>query len=235
MRLVGEPLLDAFPNRILNIHPSLLPAFPGPRGAAPGARAWRSRERRDRPSRDAELDGGPIILQAAVPVMDDDTVDTLSARILVEEHRIYPGGDSARARRRMAAGGPAVRQTRRVLRVLEREDGDFWRAVDPHRHVDGSDAAADEHGGVVLARRKPATTGNFRAAIAPTPAAEPPVRRACGPRAPAGCSALRLRPDGGDRGRAARPCPSRALHQRGDVRRRAWSRSGCRRVRCFAR
>ncbi len=90
MRLVGRPLLDAFPNRILNIHPSLLPSFPG---------LDAQRQALDHGVRvtgatvhlvNAELDAGPIVLQAAVPVLDSDTVETLSARVLVEEHRLYP-------------------------------------------------------------------------------------------------------------------------------------------------
>jgi len=90
MRLVGRPLLDAFPNRILNIHPSLLPAFPGLEA---------QRQALDHGVRvsgatvhlvTSELDGGPIVLQAAVPVLEGDGVDSLAARILVEEHRIYP-------------------------------------------------------------------------------------------------------------------------------------------------
>lgn len=90
MRLVGEPLLQAFPNRVLNIHPSLLPAFPGldaqRQALEHGVRMTGATVHIVH----AELDSGPIILQAAVPVLDDDTVETLSARILVEEHRIYP-------------------------------------------------------------------------------------------------------------------------------------------------
>jgi phosphoribosylglycinamide formyltransferase-1 len=90
MRLVGQPFLDAFPDRILNIHPSLLPAFPG---------LDAQRQALDHGVRvagctvhlvTAELDGGPIVLQSAVPVNDDDTSDSLSARILVEEHKLYP-------------------------------------------------------------------------------------------------------------------------------------------------
>ena len=90
MRLIGSPLLDAFPNRILNIHPSLLPAFPG---------VDAQRQALDHGVKfsgatvhlvTGELDGGPIVIQSVVPVRDDDTVDTLSARILIEEHRIYP-------------------------------------------------------------------------------------------------------------------------------------------------
>src|SRR5207245_5605609 len=89
MRLVGRPLLDAFPNRILNIHPSLLPAFPGldaPRQALEhGVRISGATVHLVT----SDLDAGPIVLQTAVPVLDDDTVETLSARILREEHRIY--------------------------------------------------------------------------------------------------------------------------------------------------
>ena len=91
MRLVGAELLEAFPNAILNVHPSLLPAFPGV-DAQRQALAARRQGRPARPciSSPPELDAGPIVVQAAVPVHDDDTVETLSARILVEEHRIYP-------------------------------------------------------------------------------------------------------------------------------------------------
>ena len=90
MRLVGPPMLDAFPNAILNIHPSLLPAFPGldaqRRALEHGVRVTGATVH----VVTSELDAGPIVLQAAVPVLEDDTVETLSARILVEEHRIYP-------------------------------------------------------------------------------------------------------------------------------------------------
>jgi phosphoribosylglycinamide formyltransferase-1 len=90
MRLVGAPLLDAFPERILNIHPSLLPAFPG-LDAQRQALDWGVRMSGATVHLvTAELDGGPIVLQSAVPVLEDDSVDTLAARILVEEHRIYP-------------------------------------------------------------------------------------------------------------------------------------------------
>jgi phosphoribosylglycinamide formyltransferase-1 len=90
MRLVGAPLLDAFPERILNIHPSLLPAFPG-LDAQRQALDWGVRVSGATVHLvTAELDGGPIVLQSAVPVLEDDSVDALAARILVEEHRIYP-------------------------------------------------------------------------------------------------------------------------------------------------
>ena len=90
MRLVKQPLLDAFPNRILNIHPSLLPAYPG-------LQAWQQAITDGAKESgctvhhvDAGMDTGPIILQAKVPVLPDDTSSTLHARIQIEEHRIYP-------------------------------------------------------------------------------------------------------------------------------------------------
>jgi phosphoribosylglycinamide formyltransferase-1 len=90
MRLVGRPLLDAYPNRILNIHPSLLPSF---RGLDAQRQAIEHGVRVSGATVHlvtAQLDDGPIVLQAAVPVHEDDTVETLAARILVEEHRICP-------------------------------------------------------------------------------------------------------------------------------------------------
>jgi len=90
MRVVGTPLMEAFPNHILNIHPSLLPAFPGlgaqRQALEHGVCVTGATVHLVTP----ELDGGPIVLQAAVSVLADDTVDSLSARILTEEHRIYP-------------------------------------------------------------------------------------------------------------------------------------------------
>ncbi len=90
MRLLSGTFVEAFPNRILNIHPSLLPAFPGLHGQD---QAWRNGVKIAGATVHIvtpELDAGPIVLQAAVPVEEVDTADTLAARILVEEHRIYP-------------------------------------------------------------------------------------------------------------------------------------------------
>jgi len=90
MRLLGRTVLDAFPNRILNIHPSLLPSFPG---VDAQRQAWTHGAKIAGATVHlvtGELDGGPIVRQAAVPVEDDDTPESLAARILVEEHRIYP-------------------------------------------------------------------------------------------------------------------------------------------------
>jgi phosphoribosylglycinamide formyltransferase-1 len=89
MRLVGAPLLDAYPLRILNIHPSLLPAFPGLHAQR---QAWEHGVRISGATVHfvtSALDDGPIVMQSTVPVLADDTPDTLAARILVEEHRIY--------------------------------------------------------------------------------------------------------------------------------------------------
>jgi phosphoribosylglycinamide formyltransferase-1 len=90
MRLVGSAMLEAFPNAILNIHPSLLPAFPGVdaqrQAIEHGVKVSGVTVHLVTP----ELDDGPIIVQRAVPVLDGDTPDSLSARILIEEHHAYP-------------------------------------------------------------------------------------------------------------------------------------------------
>ena len=113
MRLLGPAFVSAFRDRILNVHPSLLPAFPGLRGQE---QAWCHGVRIAGATVHivtAELDAGPIVRQAAVPVHDDDTPETLSARILIEEHRIYPeaigavlaGGWRVEGRRFVRGGG----------------------------------------------------------------------------------------------------------------------------------
>jgi phosphoribosylglycinamide formyltransferase-1 len=90
MRLVGAPLLDAFPNAILNIHPSLLPAFPGVDAQRQALEHGVKISGVTVHLVTRDLDAGPIILQSAVPVREDDTPDLLAARILIEEHRLYP-------------------------------------------------------------------------------------------------------------------------------------------------
>jgi len=90
MRLVKAPLLDAFPQRILNIHPSLLPAYPGLMAWKQAVEDGATESGCTVHSVDAGMDTGPIILQAKVPVYSDDTADTLHARIQVEEHQLYP-------------------------------------------------------------------------------------------------------------------------------------------------
>jgi len=89
MRLLSSTFIREFPNRILNIHPSLLPAFPGldaqHQALAHGVKIAGCTVH----FVDEDLDAGPILLQASVPVLDHDTNETLSARILAEEHRVY--------------------------------------------------------------------------------------------------------------------------------------------------
>jgi phosphoribosylglycinamide formyltransferase-1 len=90
MRLLSAEFVQAFPHGILNIHPSLLPAFPG---LDAQIQAWQHGVKISGATVHlvtADLDAGPIVIQAAVPVLDTDTPETLAARILVEEHRIYP-------------------------------------------------------------------------------------------------------------------------------------------------
>ncbi len=89
MRLLTAEFCRAFPHRALNIHPSLLPAFPGLDAQKQALHHGAKISGCTVHFVDERLDGGPIILQAAVPVLDDDTEQTLGARILVEEHRIY--------------------------------------------------------------------------------------------------------------------------------------------------
>ncbi len=89
MRLLGPPFIRRWRNRILNIHPSLLPSFPGvdaqAQAVAYGVRVSGCTVH----FVDEQLDAGPILVQRAVPVQDDDTAETLAARILVEEHAAY--------------------------------------------------------------------------------------------------------------------------------------------------
>jgi phosphoribosylglycinamide formyltransferase-1 len=109
MRVLTPVLVRAFPNRILNIHPALLPAFPGlhaqRRALEQGVKVAGCTVH----FVDEQVDHGPIILQAAVPVREDDTEETLSARILAEEHRIYPQAVRLFAEGKLAVAGRRVR------------------------------------------------------------------------------------------------------------------------------
>lgn len=89
MRLLSPFFVRAFPNRILNIHPALLPSFPGIDAQKQALEAGVKFTGCTVHLVDEGVDTGPIVLQAVVPVLDDDTVESLSARILKEEHRIY--------------------------------------------------------------------------------------------------------------------------------------------------
>lgn len=90
MRIITQTFLDAFPNRVINIHPALLPAFPGlhvqQQAIDYGARFSGCTVH----FVDGGVDTGPILIQAVVPVLTDDTAETLAARILEQEHKIYP-------------------------------------------------------------------------------------------------------------------------------------------------
>ena len=90
MRIVGKPLIDAYPNRIMNIHPALLPSFPGLHGQKQAVEYGVKISGCTVHFVDEGMDTGPIIIQAAVPVYHNDTEDTLSERILKLEHKIYP-------------------------------------------------------------------------------------------------------------------------------------------------
>ena len=90
MRLLSAVFVQAYPMRILNIHPALLPAFPGLHGQRQACDYGVKVSGCTVHLVDLELDHGPIVVQRTVPVLDDDDEDRLAARILVEEHRAYP-------------------------------------------------------------------------------------------------------------------------------------------------
>jgi phosphoribosylglycinamide formyltransferase-1 len=109
MRRLSPSFVDAFKDRILNVHPALLPAFPGldaQRGALEfGVKLAGCTVH----FVDHEVDHGPIVLQASVPVLDDDSVESLSARILEAEHAIYPQALDLLATGRLLHDGRRVR------------------------------------------------------------------------------------------------------------------------------
>ena len=90
MRVLTPGFVARYPNRLLNIHPSLLPAFPGLHAQRQALEHGVKVAGATVHFADEAVDSGPIVMQAAVPVAPDDTEETLSARILAEEHRIYP-------------------------------------------------------------------------------------------------------------------------------------------------
>lgn len=90
MRIVGKPLIDGYPDAILNIHPALLPSFPGVDAQRQALEHGVKISGVTVHLVTSDLDDGPIVLQRAVPVLDDDTTATLTARILEQEHLAYP-------------------------------------------------------------------------------------------------------------------------------------------------
>lgn len=119
MRVITSTVLDAFPNRVMNIHPALLPCFPG-------VHVWQKAV--DYGVKfsgctvhfvDEGTDTGPIIIQAVVPVLDDDTAETLSGRILRQEHRIY-----SKAIQLFAEGRLDIQGRRVKVRPLDRSQNE---------------------------------------------------------------------------------------------------------------
>jgi len=108
MKIVTTVLVEAFTNRMMNIHPSLLPSFPG-LDVQKKAIEWGCKLSGCTVHFVTEgVDEGPIILQAAVPILDDDTSDTLAARILDQEHKIYPRAVQLFAEGRLRVEGRRV-------------------------------------------------------------------------------------------------------------------------------
>ena len=113
MRLLSASFVESFPNCVINIHPSLLPAFPGLDAQRQALEYGAKITGCTVHLVDEFLDSGPILVQSAVPVLDADTVDTLSARILAQEHVIYPKAIQYLVERRVTLEG---------RRVMIRED-----------------------------------------------------------------------------------------------------------------
>ncbi len=112
MRIISPPFVEAFPNRILNVHPSLLPSFPGLDAQTQALEFGAKVAGCTVHFVDERVDHGVIILQRAVEVLDHDTPETLSARILLEEHRAYP-----EAIARVLSGDYTI-QNRRFLKLV---------------------------------------------------------------------------------------------------------------------
>jgi len=113
MRILHDDFLERYAGRVVNVHPALLPSFPGLHGQRQALEYGVKWSGATVHFVDAGVDTGPIIAQAAVPVMDDDTEESLSERILEQEHRIYPEALQLLAERRLRIDG------RRVLRTEE--------------------------------------------------------------------------------------------------------------------
>lgn len=108
MRLVTHVLLDAYPGRVLNVHPALLPAFPGLHAERQALAYGVTLTGVTVHFVDEETDHGPILAQAAVPILPGDTEETLHARIQVQEHRLYPDALQLLAEGRVAFDGRRV-------------------------------------------------------------------------------------------------------------------------------
>jgi len=109
MKILGKTLLTAYKNRILNIHPALLPAFPGLHAQEQAFKHGVKVAGCTVHFVDEELDGGPIILQKCVEVKEDDTAQTLAERILEQEHKIYPEAIKLFAENKLRIDGRKVK------------------------------------------------------------------------------------------------------------------------------
>jgi phosphoribosylglycinamide formyltransferase-1 len=117
MRVVGRPLVESYPNSIMNIHPALLPSFPGLHGHKDAIDYGVKISGCTVHFVDEGVDTGPIIIQAAVPLYDDDTKESLSERILKQEHKIFPLAIKLFAEGKIKVSG------RKVVIDTGREDG----------------------------------------------------------------------------------------------------------------
>lgn len=116
MRVVDKALIDHYPNRIMNIHPALLPAFPGLHGQKQAADYGVKISGCTVHFVDEGMDTGPIIVQAAVPAYHDDTEESLGKRILKQEHRIFPYAI------KLYSEGKLKIEGRKVIVTADRED-----------------------------------------------------------------------------------------------------------------
>jgi phosphoribosylglycinamide formyltransferase-1 len=121
MRLLSAYFVEQFPNRILNIHPSLLPSFPGLEAQKQALEHGVKFSGCTVHLVDERLDAGPILVQAIVPVLDDDTEETLSERILQEEHRIYTDAINLVLSEKFRIEGRRVIRQRAITQVREVE------------------------------------------------------------------------------------------------------------------
>jgi phosphoribosylglycinamide formyltransferase-1 len=119
MRIVGKPLIEAFPCRIMNVHPALLPSFPGLHGQKQAVEYGVKLSGCTVHFVDEGMDTGPVIIQAAVPVYHDDTEESLSQRILKMEHRIYPEAIRLFSEGRLEVEG-------RKVRIKDYHPSDNW-------------------------------------------------------------------------------------------------------------
>ena len=124
MRIITPTLLRAFPNRVLNIHPALLPSFPGLHVQKAAIEHGAKFSGCTVHFVDEGMDTGPIIIQAVVPILDQDTEDSLSERILKQEHKIYSRAIQLYAEGRLTIAG------RRVL-MNEGKSADDGSLINP--------------------------------------------------------------------------------------------------------